>query len=240
MIQPEVLKSIAAQKGFRGRGLLARFLYAMPVSRVGRRKIATSPMPENVLSAYKSHIDALASGLTGWAGDPGVLMLTTKAREAIELIQAAVEPTLADEGALGALKDWGSKFVGTIARIAGIIHLTEHGSDAGLARPVTAETIAAAYEIGEYFKAAAINAFIEMGTDLATEDARYLLERIKLRGVNELSERDMHIATKSRFRKKEALMVAVDRLIQHGYLIPEQQDRTTGGRPASPRYKVCL
>jgi len=240
MIQPEVLKSIGAQKGFRGRGLLARFLYAMPVSKVGQRKINTRPMPENVLNAYNTHIDALATGLAGWAGDPGVLTLTTEAQKAIALIQATVEPTLADDGALAALKDWGSKYVGAIARIAGIIHLAEHASDAGMTQPVTAATIAAAYKLGEYFKAAAINAFIEMGTDLATEDAKYLLERIKCLGVDELSERDMHMATKSRFRKKEALMVAVDCLIQHGYLIPKQQDRTTGGRPASPRYDVRL
>jgi Protein of unknown function (DUF3987) len=44
MMQPDVLKSIAAQKTFRGRGLLARFMYAMPVSKVGRRATATASM----------------------------------------------------------------------------------------------------------------------------------------------------------------------------------------------------
>jgi hypothetical protein len=242
MIQPEVLKSIAKHRVFRGRGLLARFLYAMPVSRVGWRAIATDPMPPDVVNAYTAHIETLASGLVGWAGDPGVLMLTPKAREAIEIIEAAVEPSLADDGELGALKDWGSKFVGAIARIAGIIHLAAHGSDTGVTKPVDATTIAAAYRIGEYFKAAAIAAFIEMATDQATADAMYLLARIEKNADDgeELSERDMHVATKHRFRKKEDLMVAVNRLVDHGYLIPQRTNTATGGRPASPRYRVRL
>ena len=45
MIQPEVLKSIAAQPAFRGRGLIARFLYAMPVSQVGYRKTGAAQFP---------------------------------------------------------------------------------------------------------------------------------------------------------------------------------------------------
>ena len=48
MIQPEVLKSIAAQRAFRGRGLIARFLYAMPVSQVGYRKTGAPPLSETV------------------------------------------------------------------------------------------------------------------------------------------------------------------------------------------------
>jgi len=146
---------------------------------------------------------------------------------------------LADDGELGALKDWGSKFVGAVVRIAGIIHLAGHHADRGVTAPVTAETIAAAYQIAKYFKAAAIKAFVEMGTDLETEDAIYLLDRVRRLGADELSERDMHVATKSRFKKKAALMVAVHRLVDHGYLIPEEKPPPTGGRPASPRYRVC-
>ena len=44
----------------------------------------------------------------------------------------------------------------------------------------------------------------------------------------------------SRFRKKDALMAAVERLVDHGYLIPQQTNHATGGRPASPHYKVRL
>ena len=42
MIQPSVLSSMARQQAFRGRGLLARFLYSVPKSRVGHRTIESS------------------------------------------------------------------------------------------------------------------------------------------------------------------------------------------------------
>ena len=70
-----------------------------------------------------------------------------------------------------------------MARIAGIIHLAEHGAVDGHRSSVGVETILAAERIGEYFKYAAINVFAEMGTDQVTADAVYLLERIRHLGV---------------------------------------------------------
>ena len=83
-----------------------------------------------------------------------------------------------------------------------------------------------------------------MGTDHITADAVYLLRRIeKLCGDgDELSERDMHVATQSRFQKKDTLMAAVESLVDHGYLIPQvvQTPTSKGGRPPSPKFEVCL
>ena len=126
---------------FRGRGLIARFLYAMPVSRVGYRKTGAAPLPEAVQAAYDTHLQKLATGLAGWLGDPAVLMLTPEAHAAIEVIEAEVEPALRDDGKLADLKDWGSKYVGAVARIAGILHLAEHGADRGPITPISDDTV---------------------------------------------------------------------------------------------------
>jgi hypothetical protein len=69
--------------------------------------------------------------------------------------------------------------VGAVARIAGILHLAGNGADRGPRQPVSAQTVLAARRIGQYYKANAINAFAEMGTDQDTADAAYLLERIQ-------------------------------------------------------------
>lgn len=238
MIQPEVLLTIAANRQFRGRGLLARFLYAYPESKVGRRQIAPQPLAPDVRERYEKTVKDLASGMAAWLGDPAVLTLTATAHEAIIAIETAVEPTLAGDGELAPLADWGAKYVGAIARIAGILHLAEHGAGKGPKTPVTAQTILAANRIGEYFKACAIRAFNEMGTDRVTADAVYLLERIGRIGQEEVSERDLHVACKSRFKKKADLLPALDRLVEHGYLLPLPAAGPTGGRPASPRYRV--
>jgi len=57
--QPEVLKSIADAPGFRGRGLLARFLYLLPKSRLGHRTLETESVPQPVKEEYESVIHAL-------------------------------------------------------------------------------------------------------------------------------------------------------------------------------------
>jgi replicative DNA helicase len=239
MVQPEVLNTIAAHRQFRGRGLSARFLYAYPVSKVGCRKIAPASPNQEIVDAYNQKITALAAGMAGWVGDPAVLTLTEAAHEVITAIEAAVEPTLAGDGELAPLADWGAKFVGAIARIAGILHLAEHGPDNGPRTSITADTIKDAHRIGNYFKACAVTAFTEMGADLVTANAAYLLERISRLGLDEVSERDMHVAARSRLKTKDDLIPAVQRLVDHGYIAPLPiKPSKERGRPASPRYKI--
>ena len=246
MIQPLVLINIAANAQFRGRGFLARILYAYPVSKVGHRKIATAPVTFDIADRYEKTVAELASGMAGWLGDPAVLVLTEAAHEAMVMIETAIEPTLAGDGELAALADWGAKYAGVIARIAGMLHLTEFGSERGPTTPVSAETILTAARIGAYFRACAIKAFIEMGADQGTADAVYLLERVKrLRQAApegepfEVSERELFTAaSRGRFRKKDDMLPALKRLIDHGYLLPLPAPKPTGGRPASPSYRV--
>jgi hypothetical protein len=237
MIQPSVLDGIATNPDFRGRGFLARFLYAFPVSKVGRCAIAPPPVAAEIERTYAALLAELAFGLVGWAGDPVALMLSEDAQEAIKVIERAVEPTLAGDGELAALADWGAKYVGAVARIAGILHLGQYGPE-GVRRAIGAETVQAASRIGEYYKACAIRAFTEMGTDSLTADAIYLLDRIKRLDQVEVSEREMQVATQSRFKTKNAMMPAVGRLVEDGALEPLADAKLTGGRPPSPRYKV--
>lgn len=239
MIQPTVLTTIAAHREFRGRGFLARILYALPVSKVGRRRIAAPAVDSTVAEAYARTVSGLAAGMAQWAGDPAILTLTETAQAAVQAIETAVEPTLAGDGELASLADWGSKYVGAVIRIAGMLHLAQHGAKAGPRATVEATTIRNANAIGEYFKAAAIQAFSQMGTDQGTADAIYLLDRVRHLAVDEVSQRELHVATRSRFRTKGELLPVIDRLVDHGYLTPLATGKPEGrGRPASPRYEV--
>jgi replicative DNA helicase len=238
MVQPTVLDLIAAHQQFRGRGLLARFMYAFPVSKVGHRKIGPKPVSEDVRDAYAQTLTTLTTDLAKWTGDDRiVLTMTPSAHEEIKKIEEALEPTLAADGDMDPLVDWGSKYVGAIARIAGILHLYGNGVDKGTRTPVSAETVLAANRIGEYFRSCAIKAFSTMGTDRITADAVYLLRRIKSLGADEVSERDMQRAAK-RFKTLEEMLPAVDRLADHGWIVPLPDSGPTGGRPASRKYRV--
>lgn len=47
--QNDVIESLSSKKGFRGRGFIARFLYFMPQSMLGYRKVDTRPMAEEIV-----------------------------------------------------------------------------------------------------------------------------------------------------------------------------------------------
>jgi replicative DNA helicase len=240
MIQHEVLKTIAAQPSFRGRGLVARFLYTMPVSNVGYRKTNTDAVPDHVLTAYNTVIRGLAKELQKRNPDdpPHVLKLTPEAMTAIATLEAETELALREGGALANLRDWGGKYVGTIARIAGLLHLVEHGGAKGLKIPVSDTTVWAAADLGTYYKFGAIQAFEVMATDPTIADAVYLLGKLKLHPTDTISERDMQRAAR-KFHKKTELLAAVEVLVDYGWLQPKTVAQQKGqGRPASPQYKI--
>jgi hypothetical protein len=241
MIQPSVLVEIAATRQFRGRGLLARFLYACPHSKVGNRKIAQPPVGETTKEAYETVVRDLAVGMRSWGSDPAMLTLTEEAHQTMVAIETEIEPTLARDGELGALADWGAKLPGAIARIAGNLHLAELGAEQGPRVSVTADTIRAAYRIGEYFMASAIAAFHAMGADSVTANAVWLLERIHGTGCDGLSERDIYLAGRHRIPTMADLKPVLHRLLDHGWLVrlhPAAEQQTRPGRPASPRYRI--
>ncbi len=238
MIQPAVLGAIAANHQFRGRGFLARILYARPVSKVGHRKTPATPVDLEVERTYGATVSDLARGMRGWVGDPAVLTLTEGAQQEIQRIEAAVEPTLAGDGELASLADWGAKYVGAVARIAGILHLAEHGADRGPPEPVSAQTVlAACADRSSTSRPCASTPSPRWAPIRAPPTRSYLLERIAHLGQDEVSERDVHRAAK-RFKTKQDLRPALDRLVDHGHLVPLRAAKPTGGRPASVSYKV--
>ena len=239
MFQPSVLNTIAANPQFRGRGLLARFLYSRPPSKVGRRVPDPDLMDQAVVTAYEAHVGALAAGMAEWNSDPAVLVLTDEARQEMVNLLAEVEPMLVGDGELSTLRDWGGKYAGAVGRIAGMLHLGKHGAEQGPLTPVERATVLDAKKFGEYFRACAINAFAEMRSDPNTDDAVYLMERIVSLGSRDMSERDLFtLCSRSRFKKVRDIEPALKRLEDHDLIAWLPTPKPTGGRPASRRFMV--
>jgi hypothetical protein len=100
-VQPEVLVGLAAQPGFRGRGLLARFAYACPASIVGRRDIAPEPVPQRVEAAYKH----LIGSIHALPQHGGTLSFSTQASAEFMMFERRLEPRLGIDGDLEHLQD---------------------------------------------------------------------------------------------------------------------------------------
>jgi replicative DNA helicase len=242
-VQPEVLQGLAGRPGFGGRGLLARFLYSLPQSLVGRRQPGAPPVPESVTDRYIREFQALAASLTRPASDdPTVLTLDPHADERLLAFERDLEPRLAaDRGDLAHLAGWAAKLAGTTCRLAALLHLASHLRD-GWAHPINADTLAGAIRLANYLVEHARAVFDLMGTDPRVGDARWLLDWISRTEQVQFSRRDAHQAARGRFRKATDLEPALRLLEEHGYLRradPEpSRDPQGRGRPASPRFVV--
>lgn len=238
-VQPEILRDIAGMPGFRGLGLLARILFAVPENTVGFRKIGADPIPTEVAARYHANLHTLVLTLAEWT-DPAVLVLTPDANDAVLDIERQVEPRLAPGGAWSHIVDWGSKYTGAVVRIAGLIHLAEHLRD-GWGRPVDVDTVKRAAQIGEYYATHALGAFDDMGADLATRNARTILAWIERTDSRAFTKREVFRALKSsQLPTAGDFDAPLSVLEAHGYIrqLDPPPSKRAGGRPPSPSFLV--
>ena len=241
-VQPEVLRGLASRPGFGGRGLLARFLYGLPQSLVGRRQPGSPPVPPTVADRYTLELQALAASLATPASDSGPFLLTLDqaAGELLLAFERDLEPRLAaSSGDLAHLAGWAAKLAGATCRVAALLHLAGHLRD-GWARPISADIFAGAVRLADYLIEHARAVFDLMGADPRVDDARWLLDWISRTGQSYFSRRDAHQAARGRFRKAADLEPALALLEEHGWLRRVDADPVgaKGGRPPSPRFLV--
>ncbi|MGI5259128.1 DUF3987 domain-containing protein [Streptomyces angustmyceticus] len=240
--QPAVLQDLAATPGARDRGLLARFLFALPPSNLGYRKIRTHPIPEAVSNTYDTRLEAMVRTFTDLP-DPVTVPLSTQADAVVERLQEEVEEKLRPDQPLSHVTDWAGKLVGATARIACLLHLADRITT-GWGDPVSADCVERAAVIAAYYTAHALAVFDLIAADPATEDARHILtwlQRPKQNGTHRttVKRRDV-VAAHRRFRgRTDAIDPALRLLEEHGYLRPDTPPAQGGkGRSASVTFRV--
>ncbi len=228
-VQPEVLNGLMSNNTFRGRGLTARFLYSMPKSTVGSRSFSTEPIPEGVRVRYQDLIEAILSS----DNEQQPISLDDGTGEVLETLFNEVEGRL--KGDLAEIPDWAGKFVGSVLRISGILHVMKYPKDS-MFDPVDRETMENAVTIGRYFLEHAKAAYSLMGADAVNKNARYLLSAIKRERLTEFSRRDAMRLCR-RFKTTESLQPVLDRLCEYGYLAAKPLPPVHGaGRKPSEVY----
>jgi hypothetical protein len=243
-VQPEVLRGLADTPEFRGRGLLARFVFALPVSRVGSRDLAAPTIPDNVRQRYAATVRGLLTlepALTD-SGDPvpHILTLASGAADALRAFGEWLEPQLGDAGELALMVDWGGKLSGAAARIAGLLHLAEHArAQQPWAAAVSAEMMERAVALAHYLIPHARAAFAQMGADSLVEDAQHILGWLRRNRPATVTRRDLFNGTRGRFRTVGKLDRPLGLLEDHGFIRAMALPASSGpGRPPSPSYEV--
>jgi hypothetical protein len=242
-LQPEVLRGLARRKGARGRGLLGRFLFSVPTTLMGNRNPAPPALHPDAKRFWAAGVKKLLSlpVMTDASGRtlPREIPLAPEAAALFTDLCAEVEDSLAQGGELASLLDWGGKIPGAIARVAGLLHLSnliqeDQLPSAGdrVLPAIPAGTMASAIETYPYFKAHAKAAFSMMGYRSEQSAAEYLLDVIRKKGAPIFLRQACWQWCKGRFTSASDLDAALDVLIRHGFLRREVR-RDGPGRPGT-------
>ena len=232
--QPQVLRSLSQEQAFRGRGLLGRFIFAVPPSNLGHRTHETIPVPTYVSDAYRDCIQGLLN-ISGNAGIVLDLRFSPPALEMWKSFRHHVESAMAEDGRLHDIQDWGGKLPGAVARMAGGLHCSLY---AGHMMPdiIESATVTVAIELGRLLVSNAIVAFGIMQKSEKTLNAEKLLAWITRNRTSRFRVRDIFRAHQSRFSEVAAMTPVLLLLQDHGYIRPLSR-ALRNGRP-SDEYEV--
>lgn len=229
-VQPEIIRGLADKPTFRGRGLIGRFLYAIPSNRLGSRVIDPEPVPDAVAEAYTALVRRLFA-IPGGLDDPRLLTLAPEAAKRFRPWRCEVEAMLADDGRLASMRDWGGKLAGLTARLAAVIHLAQFADCPDpVVVPIGIESIEAAIVLARWAipHAESVIGLMAAG-DGSLDDAGYVLRWLRERALPEVSRRDVYRFGKARFTAEPLrLDRALGLLIDRGWL------RSADDRPAGP------
>lgn len=230
-MQPAVIEGLAENAAFRGRGLLARFLYAAPQSWIGRRKIAPAPVSNATRELYRQTVRTLAE-----SNSESVLHLSPDALVSLQEWETEIEDMLDDGGTMEIMRDWGAKLAGATLRIAAVLHCVEHGP----AGQIETRTISAAIEISRYLvpHAEAVLNMMSAKESPTDENARYVLRWIERHSKQQFTKSEAQHHGKRRFKKAEDIDTALTELSRRGLIRLKLTQATGPGRPPSPAYEV--
>lgn len=180
-VQPQVLEDLAEKRTFRGEGIIARFLYAVPEPKAGYRKTGRDvpPLDTTAQARYDKKIEKLLELDPKSEEDgeyiPYTLRLEEEARPVLWDFEEEIESALRPEGPLDGLKDWGNKLVGQTLRIAGLLHVAETGD---LNTRISADAMRRAIRIGRALIPHARVAYGLLNANEKVRLSRYVLRRI--------------------------------------------------------------
>ncbi len=234
MLQPDTMSEVAGVRRFRGSGLLARFLYAVPISNVGTRDVRQhTSIPHAVRDEYQRRLFALLEGVPGLLQPPKALPLATAARAIWLDMAEAIEREQGEGGRYESISDWTSKLPGAVARVAALLELAETGLQAN---EVSYSAMDRAVCLARLLIPHAQAAFGMLGTDGADADAGAIVKWIRAGDKSEFTRREAQKAQEGRFRSVDRLQKALERLGNQDVL--REFKRHNKGAPPTTAYRV--
>lgn len=240
--QPEIVQGLASKPGFRGRGLVGRFLYVMPQSLLGNRDDENNkPVPLELSGGWRQTVHRLLA--LPWAinenGDKTAykIGLEPAAYALWVRFTKIVEAGLRPGGDFEYMTDWAGKFPGQAIRLAGLFHAATVPDPHKLA--ITADTMNSALSVAAILAEHAKAAFGLMGTDPAQDCARSILLWIMRDRVTGFTARDALRCVRGRYPTMEKVNAGLSILEDRAFIFEASGEPRKGpGRKPSATYIV--
>ena len=224
--QPEALRGLTSKPEFTGRGLLARFLYSLPVSLVGYREVGVASLTLDDKKEWSTRVQHLLDLYAGEPHDPynpHILSLSDAAYCRFLKFHQEEEVNLREGRELAGLHAWGGKFHGSIARLVGVLHMATHAdSTFPDATDISDDTMTQALMIGAYLVPHAKSAFNEMGSDEVRDHAKVILSWIRNNFAdkenNQFTGRDCFRACHRCIERRDDLDEPLALLVEYGFI----------------------
>lgn len=237
-VQPSVIAELSSgdKQRFRGVGALARFLYCVPRSTVGHRDVRRrAQVPPGLQARYMSEIYGLLEIPPLFTSEdetyeiPRLLTLDRGALDAWLRFSEYIESRLGEGGDLYAIQDWASKLPGAALRIAGLIHVAEHGERSLV---IEQRTMECSLDLAELLIAHAQTAFDLMSDDASVNDAKVIYRWIVEEKLESFSRGQCIRKHSGRFRRVQRLIKALEVLVERNIISPPTKIKSPGrGRP---------
>jgi phage/plasmid primase-like uncharacterized protein len=239
--QPDLLRGLMEKPGFRGRGLLGRFMYFLPPSPLGSRTFDGAPVPESIRRAYRENLRAMLNWPLALGDRLHLLQLSSSARDIFHQFALAVETQMRPGEPFEHATDWAGKAPGAAARIAGVLHAAEHAEGCPWGQEIPAGTMERAADFVAVSGQHTLATFRLMAANKELSAAGRLWEWIERRSQSEFTARDAWQGLKGAgpFARMADITAAVTVLEERGYLRTRPPGtKRRPGRPGSPLFVV--
>lgn len=229
--QPSVIKNMGRELAFDGNGLVERFLYLLPESRLGYRSHDNEPVDEQVQAAYDNKIITLLNDYMAPCDDNKFRWTLTLEPEALKEwreFQDHIEIQLRPGGKLYSILGWGGKICGYTLRIVGLLHVMKYGHHSLV---ISLETMNRALEFAALLIDHALAAFNLMGADEGQRKAKAVFDWILCNGETRFQKRDCHRALQGQFHTIKELEDILNDL-EGRHIISSPIKIETKGRPS--------
>ena len=221
--QPGVLSEIMQNSLLDGRGFLARLLYINIPSAAMPKSFQSAPIPAAIQEDYDNLIFQL---LNLSENEPITLHLAPEAINRMDKLCRSIEAYLRNEHR--DMREWGSKYIGLVLRIAGLLHIAADGDG-----DIQMETVENAIKIGSYAFYHALYAYSILGADETIEKALHVVTKLRKLSVTSISRSDLYQKCRGRFfRDAKDMEPVLNLLEQHGYIWLDIPAYSGVGRPS--------